>query len=463
MADGLLGGFSDFLLGGGKYADPNAINPQYGVPESDVRQAGINTLANVSALLLAAGQPMTGAQRGQLLAQIGPAFGGMGTDIYKSSQARLMNAQMRQQMQTLQEQDVMRKKRDEDPEALAKDMNIPVGLVKSLSIPSLIDVAKQVTIKRATKSPLEQLAEQRILQSTAGAVPQPAAAPAVDATQPAAEAPPMEAAPAMAPAGARVAPSAGGIVSMAAPVSQESARLRALAADPVIQAADPAKAKAFADLAEKLETPGMTEAAKKVEVAKAEMRLNQPKVQQALAGYIMKTENVGKKIDDALGRVSSKSAGYGSLLAYIPETEARNLQADLATIKANLGFQELQAMRENSPTGGALGQVAVQELNYLQAAVDNLDQAQDPAVLRKNLQNIKTIINKYSNLRQRAYEKDYGEKFNAAAFSGEEPAAQAAPAPAQGGTPQRVTREQYNALPSGALFLDPNGQLRRKP
>jgi len=86
MADGLLGSATDFLLGGGKYADSNAINPQYGVPESDVRQAGINTLANISALLLAAGKPMTGAQRGQILAQIGPAFGGMTTDIYKASQ-----------------------------------------------------------------------------------------------------------------------------------------------------------------------------------------------------------------------------------------------------------------------------------------------------------------------------------------------------------------------------------------
>lgn len=95
MADGILGGIGnalggvgDFLLGGGRYADPTAINPQYGVPESDVRQAGINTLANVSALLLAAGQPMSGSQRAQLLAGIGPAFGGMQRDLQQSLQAR---------------------------------------------------------------------------------------------------------------------------------------------------------------------------------------------------------------------------------------------------------------------------------------------------------------------------------------------------------------------------------------
>ena len=88
MSDGFFGGIGDFFLNRGRYADPNAINAQYGVPEADVRQAGINTLANVSALLLAAGQPMSGRDRAQLLAGIGPALGGMQTDIQRSLQSR---------------------------------------------------------------------------------------------------------------------------------------------------------------------------------------------------------------------------------------------------------------------------------------------------------------------------------------------------------------------------------------
>jgi hypothetical protein len=134
MADGLLGGFGDFLLGGGKYADPNAINPQYGVPESDVRQAGINTLANVSALLLAAGQPMTGAQRAQMLAQIGPAMGGMTTDIYKASQARLMTAQQQRAMRDIQEENML-SERMKDPAKFEAEFGFnPSGLsVKSVA------------------------------------------------------------------------------------------------------------------------------------------------------------------------------------------------------------------------------------------------------------------------------------------------------------------------------------------
>lgn len=145
MADGLLGGFSDFLLGGGKYADSNAINPQYGVPESDVRQAGINTLANVSALLLAAGQPMTGAQRGQLLAQIGPAFGGMTTDIYKASQSRLMLAQQQKAQQEIQEENTLRDLM-KDPEAFKAKTGI--DLPQGLGVKAVADLLRTTQLDK---------------------------------------------------------------------------------------------------------------------------------------------------------------------------------------------------------------------------------------------------------------------------------------------------------------------------
>jgi len=80
------------------------------------------------------------------------------------------------------------------------------------------------------------------------------------------------------------------------------------------------------------------------------------------------------------------SAGMGgSLMAKIPGTDATNLRTDLDTIKANLGFAELQAMRQASPTGGALGAIAVQELVALQSTVASLDQAQTPAQLKARL------------------------------------------------------------------------------
>lgn len=95
-------------------------------------------------------------------------------------------------------------------------------------------------------------------------------------------------------------------------------------------------------------------------------------------------------IDDASKRVNNWTAGLGgSSLRGIPASDAYDLNADIETIKANFGFDRLQAMRDMSPTGGALGGIAVQELTALQASVANLDTAQSPKQLKKNLDKAK--------------------------------------------------------------------------
>jgi hypothetical protein len=78
-------------------------------------------------------------------------------------------------------------------------------------------------------------------------------------------------------------------------------------------------------------------------------------------------------ITKAKGLVSRKSTGFGSLLSGIPTTDARALEGQLNVVKANLGFDRLRQMREESKTGGALGSIAVKELERLEAAVATLD------------------------------------------------------------------------------------------
>lgn len=109
----------------------------------------------------------------------------------------------------------------------------------------------------------------------------------------------------------------------------------------------------------------------------------------ARASDAQATRVIGK-IDQALAKVGAFTTGMGSVLESIPGTEARGLAEDLSTIKANLGFAELAAMRQASPTGGALGQVAVKELDFLQATISSLDQSQDPEQLRHNLNEVRT-------------------------------------------------------------------------
>lgn len=105
--------------------------------------------------------------------------------------------------------------------------------------------------------------------------------------------------------------------------------------------------------------------------------------------------NVIGAIDEAVNLVGYNTAGPLAGLASIPGTPARDLQSKIETIKANLGFDRLQQMRDMSPTGGALGSVAVQELTALQSTVSSLDQAQSPAQLRASFAKIKQHYEKW--------------------------------------------------------------------
>jgi hypothetical protein len=101
------------------------------------------------------------------------------------------------------------------------------------------------------------------------------------------------------------------------------------------------------------------------------------------------------RVDSALKKVGSFTAGFGGLLANVPGTKARDLQADLETIKANLGFDQLSKMRQQSPTGGALGNVTEKELAFLQSTVASLDQLQGQKELRRALNDIKSSYNRW--------------------------------------------------------------------
>lgn len=117
-------------------------------------------------------------------------------------------------------------------------------------------------------------------------------------------------------------------------------------------------------------------------------------------GAIQRSDVVLGKVREAINKSGVTTTGpLGAIAKSIPGTGAYNLKSTLDTIKANIGFAELQAMREASPTGGALGQVAVQELNALQAVLGSLDQAQSQDELLRNLY---AIEKHYSNWKRAA-------------------------------------------------------------
>ena len=103
-------------------------------------------------------------------------------------------------------------------------------------------------------------------------------------------------------------------------------------------------------------------------------------------------------VDKLIPEITNFTAGLGSLLNAIPGTEAANVRAALDQVKGLISFSELQKMRNASPTGGALGQVAIRELELLESALGALDQRQSKSALIANLKQIKSSMQQLSSI-----------------------------------------------------------------
>jgi len=202
------------------------------------------------------------------------------------------------------------------------------------------------------------------------------------------------------------------------------------------------------------------EAAAAEEAAATQARLETRTPQ--VVNTLQTTQNLRQMIEENPGRTTGL---VGSFLQNVPGSVANDARALALRIRANLGFDQLQAMREASPTGGALGQVAVQELDALQATIGNLDLTQTPGQI---LDQIADIENNYMRLIRRAYETSQDVEALDRALGGRpafmvEGGAASAPRASGGDIPQITSDAEYDALPSGAQFMAPDGTIRRKP
>jgi len=136
---------------------------------------------------------------------------------------------------------------------------------------------------------------------------------------------------------------------------------------------------------------------------------------------------------DAITKNPGQTTGVGgALLSWIPGSHAYDASKLIDTIKANVGFDRLQQMRQASTTGGALGAVSDFENQLLQATIGNLAVAQSPDQLKYNLQRVKDI---YSAIITR------GIKPGDPLASGTPAAAPAAPTSAPAAAPSAPSRQ----------------------
>jgi hypothetical protein len=161
-------------------------------------------------------------------------------------------------------------------------------------------------------------------------------------------------------------------------------------------------------------------------------------------------QSVKQFITDARKVVTSApwynpAVGMGASIGeQVGGSNATNLVQLTETIRGNIGFDRLQRMRDESPTGGALGQVAVQELNALQATLGSLSNAQSKAQF---LTNLKRVEDQYDRIIKKA------QAYPNAAKYGFAPAGRQAPQPQPASTPQG-TRKSIG----GRNYIQVNGQ-----
>lgn len=115
------------------------------------------------------------------------------------------------------------------------------------------------------------------------------------------------------------------------------------------------------------------------------------------ANIVLDEIGIAKELIAGESTLSPATGITGSIASTIDSTRAGALKNRLTTIKANIGFDKLQAMRDASPTGGALGQVSEFENRLLQSVFGSLEQAQSAEDIQYNLDRLEGLYNRVIN------------------------------------------------------------------
>lgn len=106
------------------------------------------------------------------------------------------------------------------------------------------------------------------------------------------------------------------------------------------------------------------------------------------------TTSVLENIDEAIASSDTLTSGLiGWLGTVIPGGWAADQTARVEQIKSFVGFNTLQGMRENSPTGGALGTVSNADMRLLTNSIEALAVEQSEAEFEENMGRLSSALN----------------------------------------------------------------------
>ena len=103
--------------------------------------------------------------------------------------------------------------------------------------------------------------------------------------------------------------------------------------------------------------------------------------------------DTSENIFDSMNIFDNATGVFGNLLKSVPNTPAHSVMLNIETIEAAVAFDRLQAMRNASKTGGALGQVSNIELRLLSSSLGNLKQSNSKEEFQRNLNQVKKVYN----------------------------------------------------------------------
>lgn len=143
-----------------------------------------------------------------------------------------------------------------------------------------------------------------------------------------------------------------------------------------------------------------------------ELQVAQREAYNRLSTQELQVQNVRDTADKVLDQAGFWTTGFfGTMGNLLPGTPQRDLAENLKTLEANAAFDKLQAMRDMSPTGGALGQVSERELDLLRASWSALSQSQSQDQFKENVQKFRDQIQSSWTNVLNAYERDFGQSY----------------------------------------------------
>ena len=186
---------------------------------------------------------------------------------------------------------------------------------------------------------------------------------------------------------------------------------------------------------------------------KVKLKLDQayPQASRALQSSVTSIDQDIQDVERLLSDEVGLKAITGYLGAYTPNVfkDATRAQALLDKIMAGAGFSALQAMRDASPTGGALGNVSNQEGAKLEKSVAAFSQAQDYNDFRNALRQYLIDLKMAQENVQAAFDETYS-------YRGETPSEEIVTQ-----TKERRKRIEEEVLPQRKTNLPPGVTIKR--